>query len=178
MKLLLALILGAVLGAGALWFFSTKSGQQSARGAGEQVEAVTKSGYAALQEKIKEWNLRPQDIKEELAKSGQVVRRKAEQAGQAVADATSDARITATIKGKFVAERGLPAMSISVNTTEGIVTLSGAVEAADDISRTMALAMEVEGVREVISTMQVRGTTPSVTRKGSPSTTNDAPASK
>ena len=54
--------------------------------------------------------------------------------------------------------RELSALSISVNTTEGIVTLSGTVSSAEDISKAMLLAMETDGVREVISTLQVKQT--------------------
>ena len=100
--------------------------------------------------------LRPEDIKEDLARSGQVVRRQARDAGKAIADATADARTTAAIKTKFLGDRNLSALSISVNTTAGIVTLSGTAPSAEAISRAMLLAMETDGVREVISTLQVK----------------------
>ena len=44
-----------------------------------------------------------------------------------------------------------------MNTTEGVVTLSGSVNSAEDISKAMLLAMDTDGVREVISTLQVKG---------------------
>ena len=53
-----------------------------------------------------------------------------------------DARTTAAIKGKMVANKDLSALSISVNTTGGIVTLSGSVNSTDDISKAMMLAMD------------------------------------
>jgi osmotically-inducible protein OsmY len=84
------------------------------------------------------------------------VRRKAQQVGQSIADATADARTTAAIKAKLVTDKNLSALNISVNTTDGVVTLSGVVSAPDDIGKAMVLAMEVEGVREVISTVQVK----------------------
>ena len=68
----------------------------------------------------------------------------------------ADARVTGAIKGKLVANKDLSALSISVNTTEGIVTLSGSVNSAEDISKAMLLAMETDGVHEVISTLQVK----------------------
>jgi osmotically-inducible protein OsmY len=67
-----------------------------------------------------------------------------------------DARTTGTIKGKLLANRDLSAMSISVNTTSGVVTLSGAVSSPEDIGKAILLAMETDGVREVISSLQVR----------------------
>jgi hyperosmotically inducible protein len=84
-----------------------------------------------------------------------VVRRKAKEAGQAISDATADARITAAIKGKLVTS-DLPGLSISVNTTAGVVTLSGTVPSAEAISKAMLVAMETDGVKEVISTLQVK----------------------
>ena len=95
-------------------------------------------------------------IKEDLDRTGKVIRRKAREAGQAMADATVDARTTAAIKGKMVANKDLSALSISVNTTGGIVTLSGSVNSTDDISKAMMLAMDTDGVQEVISTLQVK----------------------
>ncbi len=77
-------------------------------------------------------------------------------AGHAIADATADARITAAIKGKLLASRDLSALNISVNTTAGVVTLSGFVSSSEDISKAILLAMETDGVREVVSTLQVK----------------------
>jgi hypothetical protein len=120
------------------------------------IESAAKNAKEALQEKIQVLDLRPQDIKEDLAKTGQVVRRKARDAGNAIADATSDARTTAAIKGKLLTHRELSSLSISVDTTGGVVTLSGWVSSMEEISKAMLLAMETEGVREVISTLQVK----------------------
>ena len=78
------------------------------------------------------------------------------EAGHAIADATADARTTATIKAKLVASRDLSALNISVNTTAGVVTFSGAVSSSEDISKAILLAMETDGVREVVSTLQVK----------------------
>jgi osmotically-inducible protein OsmY len=100
--------------------------------------------------------LRPEDIKDELARTGRVVRRAASNAGHAIADATADARITAAIKAKLVGSRDLSALNISVNTTAGVVTLSGAVSSSEHVSKAILLAMQTEGVREVVSTLQVQ----------------------
>lgn len=156
MKVFLALVVGVIIGAAALWFFATKEGQSTLRSTGEQIENATKPARDAIQEQIAGFKLNPQEIKDELAKTGQVVRRKAQQAGQTIADVTADARTTAAIKTKLVADKNLSALNISVNTTDGVVTLSGTVASADDIGRAMVLAMEADGVREVISTLQVK----------------------
>lgn len=150
------MILGLALGAAAVWYFGTGRSNAHVQSATNEVEKAVKSAGDAIQEKLRVLDLRPQDVKDELARTGQVVRRKTKEAGQAIADATADARVTAAIKGKLVANRDLSALSISVNTTAGVVTLSGTVPSAEDISKAMMLAMETDGVKEVISTLQVK----------------------
>ena len=156
MRVFLALILGLALGAGAVWYFECGRNSPRMQAATNEVESAAKSAGDAIQDKLRVLDLRPQDVKDELARTGQVVRRKAKEAGQVIADATADARITASIKGKLVASRDLSALSISVNTTGGVVTLSGTVPSTDAISKAMLLAMETDGVKEVISTLQVK----------------------
>ena len=155
MRILFALCLGIIIGAGAIWFFAS-DGRSTHAQPGQSVQDAAKSTRDAIQDKLSGLNLRPQDIKEELARTGQVVRRKARETGQVIADATVDTRITATIKGKLLKERDLSALSISVNTTAGVVTLSGSVSAPENISKAMLVAMETEGVKEVVSTLQVK----------------------
>ena len=156
MRILIALLLGLAIGAGAVWYLSTGRNNSRVQSATNDVQRAVKSAGDAIQEKLRVLDLRPQDVKDELARTGQVVRRKTKEAGQAIADATADARITAAIKTKLVTNRDLSALSISVNTTAGVVTLSGTAPSAEDISKAMLLAMETDGVKEVISTLQVK----------------------
>src|SRR4030095_12155965 len=102
------------------------------------------------------FDLNTNEIKEELARTGKVIRKKAEQAKTAIAGATADARITAEIKGKLALESDLSALKISVNTTDGVVTLSGTVSSHEAIQRAMKIALAVDGVSQVISTLQVK----------------------
>jgi hypothetical protein len=95
-------------------------------------------------------------IKEELARSGQVIREKARVAGAAISDAAANARITATIKAKLIGESSLAAFKINVDTTDGVVTLSGTVNSPEEVGKAMSLALETEGVHKVISTLQVK----------------------
>jgi hyperosmotically inducible periplasmic protein len=155
-RILLALILGLALGAGAVWYFGSGRNDARVQSAANQVENAAKSAGDAIQEKLRVLDLRPQDVKDELARTGQVVRRKAKEAGQAISDATADTRITAAIKARLVASRDLSALSISVNTTGGVVTLSGTVPSTEALSKAMLLAMETDGVKAVISTLQVK----------------------
>lgn len=156
MKAFLALVVGVLVGAGVVWVYTTKEGKSSAHAAGDQVESVAKSARDTIQEKMKALDLRPDQVKEDLERTGRVIRRKAREAGQAISDATADARITGAIKAKLVGSKELSSLSISVNTTDGVVTLSGSVNSMEEISKAVLLAMDTEGVREVVSTLQVK----------------------
>ena len=156
MRTFLALVVGIALGAAAVWFYSTYRNDPRLQSAGQKVEDAAKSTRDAAQEKLRVLHLRPEDIKDELARTGRVVRREAIEAGHAIADATADARTTAAIKTKLVASRDLSALNISVNTTAGVVTMSGFVTSSEHISKAILLAMETDGVREVVSTLQVK----------------------
>ena len=156
MRIVLALLFGALIGAAAVWYYHSESGRAKVQSAAQQVSSAAKSAGETVQEKLRILDLRTNDIRDELARGGQIIRRKARDVGNAVADATADMRTTTAIKAKLVASRDLPAFSISVNTTAGVVTLSGFVRSPEEISKAMLVAMETEGVKEVISTLQVK----------------------
>lgn len=156
MRVLFALIIGIILGAVGLWYLNTNRANPQLQNAANQVQSAAKSAGNAIQEKLRILDLRTNDFKDELDRTGKIVRRKAGEAGKAIADATADARITAAIKAKLLGDHDLSVLSISVNTTGGIVTLSGTVPTPEAISKAMLLAMETDGVQEVISTLQVK----------------------
>jgi hyperosmotically inducible protein len=94
-------------------------------------------------------------IKQELAQTGRVVRRKAAEAGAKIADVTADARVTTAIKGKLALDRELSAWDVGVNTTDGRVTLSGKVSSPELIGKAIQIAYDTDGVQEVIAVIQV-----------------------
>ncbi len=152
-RLMFGFIVGVLVGAGGYWYLMGKPSPDLS-GAGDKLKAGADKVKGAIQEKLEE--LRSEDVKEELARSGTVIREKARTAGATVADATSDARITASIKAKLLKEPGLSSLRIHVETTDGLVTLSGAVSSHDDLAKAVRLALETEGVNKVISTLQVK----------------------
>jgi len=156
MRTLLVLIVGLAIGGAAVWFYTNYREDPRVRSAGQKVENAANAAREAVTNQLQVLHLRPDEVKDELARTGQVVRRAAAEAGQAIADATADARTTAAIKAKLLASRDLSALNISVNTTAGVVTLSGTVASPEHISKAMLLAMETGGVREVVSTLQVQ----------------------
>lgn len=152
MRILLGLILGLAVAAGVVWYFADKRGDPNAREATAKVQAMAQEAKTAIQEKLGT----PDEIREEFSKTGKVIRRKAREAGAALADATADARITTSIKARILTSPELPALGISVNTTAGRVTLSGSVGTAELVAKAMQLALDTEGVQEVVSTIQVK----------------------
>ena len=67
-----------------------------------------------------------------------------------------DSTITARVKAALLAERGIPSLSISVETYEGRVQLSGFVGAPDIASRAGRVTAGVGGVRMVHNNITVR----------------------
>lgn len=156
MRFFLVLILGIAIGVAAVWLYQDNRHRSSLQKAGDQIEQAAKSAGAAIQEELHSLHLTREDITNELAKTGRIMRRKVAEAGQAISDATDDARITATVKAKLLGDPDLSGWAISVSTTDGVVTLSGKVSSPEDIGKAIVLAMQTDGAREVISTIQVK----------------------
>ena len=154
MKTLLVLLLGVAIGIGVVLYLKQPESKQTLENAGDKISSGANQLKEKIQDKVGE--IRTEDIKEELARTGKVVRKKARELGTAVAEGTADARITAAIKAKYAVESELSAWSISVNTTDGKVTLSGTVSSLENITKAMNLALDIDGVREVVSTLQVK----------------------
>lgn len=162
-NVIIALLLGIVIGAGGYWFMqqpvAQKTGEIAEQKASEAQDAMKDAAAdvkRTLSTKLEAWELRAEDIREEFGQTGKVVRRKARDVGDAVADTAADTRITAEIKSKLAADPDLSAMTISVNTTKGRVTLSGMVSSTELIGKAILVTMETSGVREVVSTLQVK----------------------
>lgn len=158
MKTLLALVIIVALGFGAYMYLRKDQGRTDLERVEDRTIERAQQATETVRDKLKDLSLSSSDIKEELERSGKVVRKKAEQVGSVIADATADARITGVIKAKLVQDPTLSALRISVNTTDGVVTLSGSVAGPEEIKQAMKLALETEGVREAISTLQVKAT--------------------
>jgi osmotically-inducible protein OsmY len=67
-----------------------------------------------------------------------------------------DSAITARVKAALLAEKGIPSMSISVETYEGRVQLSGYVGSPEIVSRAGRVTSLVTGVRTVHNNIAVK----------------------
>jgi hyperosmotically inducible periplasmic protein len=74
-------------------------------------------------------------------------------AGQTIDDTT----ITASVKGKLVADEPANLTRVSVNTRQATVYLTGVVERPEDRTRAEQLARGVEGVEHVVNNLQIQG---------------------
>ena len=159
------LVIGIIMGAVGYWFIQKKAQEhpetqqhfeQSA------AQAVTNAGVAAqnmsdaLAAKLDMLDLHADQIKDELARTGEVIRRKAHDIGEAAVNTASDARAVTEIKAKYVMDSTLSVWKISVSCSQGHVTLSGTVSSPDDIGKAVALALDADSVRDVTSTIQVK----------------------
>ncbi|MBI3878618.1 MAG: BON domain-containing protein [Verrucomicrobia bacterium] len=141
------------LGAALVWYFFIF--RQSFRGriAERRVTGKVEDVGEAIKDGIKSINV--EAIKDELARTGRVVREKAVSAGTAIADAATDVRITGAVKTKFASDKQLFQRTIGVSTTNKRVTLTGSVASLEEITRAMVLAYDTPDVTAVVSELRV-----------------------
>jgi hypothetical protein len=151
MKAFPSFILGVLVGLAAYWLFSIKEVRRAATDARENMATNAANVGVIFNDSID-----AERIKEEMERTGRVIREKVKVAGNAIADATANARITSAIKTKLIGDSGLSAFQINVDTTEGVVTLSGSVSSPEEISKAVQMAWETDGVIKVISTIQIK----------------------
>jgi len=141
-------LLGAIAGGYAIHVYDQKeSGPDGYVGA----QNPPGSMRAEVADKIQQWHLTPDDIRNDLARTGEVVRENAHVAG----DKISDARIVTVIKAKYVLDRDLSAHDIHVDVADGRVSLSGTVPTADLIGKAVMLALDTSGVENVSAKLVV-----------------------
>ncbi len=73
-----------------------------------------------------------------------------------ISDNIDDAAITAKVKTAIIGEPGLKALQINVDTANGVVVLSGAVDSPTSVDRATQIAQAVEGVKSVDNRLTVR----------------------
>ena len=151
MKGLLGFIIGLVMGICIDRYFI----QPPPPGTAQNVRDNLRETAGQVEKGVKD-SLDVDRIREELSRTGQVIREKSRRAGEVIADASANARISTAIKARLINEPSLRALTINVDTTDGVVTLSGTVSSPEEIARAVALALETDGVHKVISTLQIK----------------------
>jgi osmotically-inducible protein OsmY len=151
MKFFVTFLIGALAGIAGYWFLNQPKTERTASDMAERVR--DQASHAAKE--VKEL-FDVDRIKEELGKTGKVIREKSRKAGDAIVDAAENAKTTTVIKAKLLKESSLASLKIDVDTSDGVVTLSGTVNSYDEIVTAMKLALETPGVHRVISSLQVK----------------------
>jgi hyperosmotically inducible periplasmic protein len=95
------------------------------------------------------------DTEKARERAAQLGERAAATANEA-AKALDDGALTAKIKAKMALDDHVRARAIDVDTKDGVVTLSGAVNSADERARALRLASETAGVRDVKDRLTVK----------------------
>jgi hyperosmotically inducible periplasmic protein len=68
---------------------------------------------------------------------------------------SSDPALTAAIKGKFMADTTVAALKIDVDTSDGVVTLTGQVRSQTEKDQALKIARETDGVKSVVDRLTV-----------------------
>lgn len=84
--------------------------------------------------------------------------KKIDETSQKAGEVVGDAAITTKVKGAILAEPGLNSFQISVNTTDGAVTLSGSVDSQSNIDKAKEVASAVAGVKKVDNQLVLKST--------------------
>ena len=158
MGFLLRLLLLIVLVVGVIWLLRERNLQRAPRDIRADVDTAVRDAKKAVSQ------IDVGEIADELKRTGRVVRRKVTTAARTVAEATEDGRTSARIKAKLALDPDLSALDISVDTTDGVVTLAGRVSSPEHVAKAIRLALEEDNVHEVISTLQVRATASAAAR--------------
>ena len=75
--------------------------------------------------------------------------------GKTVGETIDDATITARVKTALLNDPQVGGTKIDVETTQGVVTMSGTVKSEAEATRAVQLAKQATGVKDVKSTLQV-----------------------
>lgn len=67
-----------------------------------------------------------------------------------------DAAVTASVKSKILAQKGLDSLDISVETNGGVVTLTGQVDQASQVSLAENTARQADGAAKVVNKLTVK----------------------
>lgn len=118
-------------------------------GSGERLGEKIDNSAERTEEKLDNMADRTEN---KLDRMGEKIEDKTAQLGTSIDDAT----ITAKVKSAILAEPGLSALQINVDTKNGIVTLSGTVDGVDHREKANAIASSVAGVNRVENNLTLK----------------------
>lgn len=124
-----------------------------------KIDVDTTDGVVTLRGKVKKASVRQEA--EDLARNTRGVKRvineiEVVEPGDTEGDVVSDSWITTKIKSKLTADPQLNPFNIDVDTSGGVVTLSGKVKNDANRQEAEKLARDTRGVRRVVNELTIR----------------------
>jgi len=167
MRGILIFLLGIIAGAAGLYYYQThnlgetthstaRHVEDDSASAADRVRDSAESAKDRLGDKLRDWHLTGSDIRDDLSRTGQVVRTKGSEVGSRIASAVSNARVVAVVKAKYTLDKELSARSIEVSADNGLVTLRGTAPSEALIGKAVGLALDTDGVTQVKSLLTVQ----------------------
>jgi hyperosmotically inducible protein len=95
------------------------------------------------------------DAKDDADDYARDAKNKSAAAADKTGDVITDAAITSAVKSQFLAEPGVSGLNINVDTSDGVVTLTGNVKTRAEADKAMSIARESKGVKRVVSHLKV-----------------------
>jgi osmotically-inducible protein OsmY len=155
MRVILGLLLGFLIAMGIFWYLGDRRADSAVPATRERTSSDADEVEGDEVQRDVERTFDSDEIRDELARTGQVVREKVREAGEFVGEVAENAATTGTIKAKLLNDPRTSGLAIDVDTNDGVVTLSGKVDSYEEIARAMDLALNTDGVHKVVSALQV-----------------------
>ncbi len=76
--------------------------------------------------------------------------------GKSVGETIDDATLTTRVKTSLLNDPVVGGLRIDVDTFKGVVTLSGRAKTKEEEAKAIALARQIDGVKDVKSTLQIQ----------------------
>lgn len=143
-------LLGLIIGVALTWFYF-QGNFIKYRSTSPPSSNSTASSRPLTSNPAQTNDLKSAEIRDEIAKTGKVIREKVGDVGGELGDAA----ITAVILGKYAVDPNLSPRQIKVTTEKGVVTLNGEAATPELIHKAIEMALETKGVHKVISNLQI-----------------------
>ncbi|MCP1340320.1 BON domain-containing protein [Idiomarina sp. M1R2S28] len=119
-------------------------------------EAETEKAESKAENTMQEAENKAENAMQETEEKAQEAKSYTEQKAEDAGEYVDDAVITTKVKAVIFEDDNLSSMDINVETSNGIVQLSGFVENEADIDTAENLAATVKGVKDIENDIQVR----------------------
>jgi osmotically-inducible protein OsmY len=126
---------------------------ERAEAAGESLADKTENAARATADKAEDLGQKVVDKTKEL---GREASDKTGNAARTTGDVTSDAAVTSAVKTKLLADPMVKGLKIDVDTSNGVVTLSGDVSSKAEMDKATMIARNTSGVSRVVSNLHMK----------------------